>query len=50
MNFMNKTVDVKLTEKEEKAIATMVAFFQGLNKPPQVKRCTRLAIGVEGKL
>ena len=27
---MNKTVDVKLTEKEEKAIATVVAFFQGL--------------------
>lgn len=24
------TVDVKLTEKEEKAIATVVAFFQGL--------------------
>lgn len=27
---MNKVVDVKLTEKEEKAIATVVAFFQGL--------------------
>jgi hypothetical protein len=27
---MTKTVDVKLTEKEEKAIATVVAFFQGL--------------------
>ncbi len=27
---MNKTVNVKLTEKEEKAIATVVAFFQGL--------------------
>lgn len=24
------TVDIKLTEKEEKAIATVVAFFQGL--------------------
>ena len=30
MNFMNKMVDVKLTEKEEKAIATVVAFFQRL--------------------
>ena len=27
---MDKTVDIKLTEKEEKAIATVVAFFQGL--------------------
>lgn len=27
---MNQTVDIKLTEKEEKAIATVVAFFQGL--------------------
>lgn len=24
------TVDIKLTEKEEKAVATVVAFFQGL--------------------
>ena len=27
---MDKTVNIKLTEKEEKAIATVVAFFQGL--------------------
>ena len=27
---MTKTVNIKLTEKEEKAIATVVAFFQGL--------------------
>jgi len=35
---MNSLVNIKLTEKEEKAIATVVAFFQGLKDCDEGKK------------